>query len=110
MLYPDFKMRYAILGAAEIASSSDNKVATYALMDKDIVLATLLCSSELVPLQVLRRQEMTLLSSYLECFKAKHTNISKQKSLKRNVIRGSSLRLPNATSENIWLSETGDGL
>merc|ERR1739848_951623 len=34
MLYPDFKMRYAILGAAEIASSSDNKVATYALMDK----------------------------------------------------------------------------
>merc|ERR1712193_22473 len=28
------KMRYAILGAKEIASSSDNKVATYALMDK----------------------------------------------------------------------------
>merc|ERR1719471_2377163 len=34
MLYPDFKMRYAILGAAEIASSGDNKTATYALMDK----------------------------------------------------------------------------
>merc|ERR1711937_896669 len=34
MLYPDYKMRYAILGAAEIASSSDNKVAVYALMDK----------------------------------------------------------------------------
>merc|ERR1719175_568691 len=34
MLYPDFKMRYAILGQAEIESSSDNKVATYALMDK----------------------------------------------------------------------------
>merc|ERR1719225_880228 len=34
MLYPDFKSRYAILGAAEIASSSDNKVAVYALMDK----------------------------------------------------------------------------
>merc|ERR1739848_733532 len=34
MIYPDFKMRYAILGAAEISSSSDNKVATYALMDK----------------------------------------------------------------------------
>merc|ERR1712168_652274 len=34
MLYPDFKMRYAILGAAEIASSSDNKAAVYALMDK----------------------------------------------------------------------------
>merc|ERR1719191_1828510 len=34
MLYPDFKLRYAILGQAEIASSSDNKVATYALMDK----------------------------------------------------------------------------
>merc|ERR1719210_2457677 len=34
MLYPDFKMRYACLGRAEIASSSDNKVATYALMDK----------------------------------------------------------------------------
>merc|ERR1711962_234742 len=34
MLYPDFKMRYAILGAAEIASSGDNKTAVYALMDK----------------------------------------------------------------------------
>merc|ERR1712025_548325 len=34
MLYPDFKSRYAILGAAEIASSSDNKVEVYALMEK----------------------------------------------------------------------------
>merc|ERR1711976_833412 len=34
MLYPDFKSRYAILGAAQIASSSDNKVAVRALMDK----------------------------------------------------------------------------
>merc|ERR1719278_1155162 len=34
MLYPDFKMRYACLGQEEIKSSSDNKVATYALMDK----------------------------------------------------------------------------
>merc|ERR1719244_392136 len=34
MLYPDFKLRYSCLAAAEIASSSDNKVATYALMDK----------------------------------------------------------------------------
>merc|ERR1711931_533963 len=34
MLYPDYKMRYAILGATEINSSSDNKVAVYALMDK----------------------------------------------------------------------------
>merc|ERR1712117_628884 len=34
MLYPDFKSRYAILGAKEIAISSDNKVAVYALMDK----------------------------------------------------------------------------
>merc|ERR1712038_2107870 len=34
MLYPDFKARYAILGAKEIASSDDNKVAVYALMDK----------------------------------------------------------------------------
>merc|ERR1719167_707154 len=34
MLYPDFKMRYAVLGRAEIVSSSDNKVAVYALMDK----------------------------------------------------------------------------
>merc|ERR1711913_249102 len=34
MLYPDFKTRYAILGAAEIASSSDNKTAVYALLDK----------------------------------------------------------------------------
>merc|ERR1712008_284285 len=34
IIYPDFKSRYAILGAAEMASSSDNKTATYALMDK----------------------------------------------------------------------------
>merc|ERR1712241_678658 len=34
MLYPDFKMRYSCLGQAEIASSPDNKVAVYALMDK----------------------------------------------------------------------------
>ena len=34
MLYPDFKGRYAILGASEIASSGDNKTAVYALMDK----------------------------------------------------------------------------
>merc|ERR1712042_374243 len=34
MLYPDFKARYAILAAAEINSSSDNKTAVYALMDK----------------------------------------------------------------------------
>merc|ERR1712073_38879 len=34
MLYPDYKLRYACLGQAEIASASDNKVATYALMDK----------------------------------------------------------------------------
>merc|ERR1711884_904577 len=34
ILYPDFKSRYAILGAAEIASSDDNKTAVYALLDK----------------------------------------------------------------------------
>merc|ERR1712083_907402 len=34
MLYPDCKARYAILGAKEIASSSDNKVSVRALMDK----------------------------------------------------------------------------
>merc|ERR1712183_449053 len=34
MLYPDYKMRYAILGATEINSSGDNKTAVYALMDK----------------------------------------------------------------------------
>merc|ERR1712226_1481295 len=34
MLHPDFKLRYQILGKAEMASSSDVKVATYALMDK----------------------------------------------------------------------------
>merc|ERR1719191_1051575 len=34
MLYPDYKMRYACLGQDEIKSSSDNKTATYALMDK----------------------------------------------------------------------------
>ena len=34
MYYPDYKSRYAILGAKEIASSQDNKTAVYALMDK----------------------------------------------------------------------------
>merc|ERR1712156_407272 len=34
IIYPDFKSRYAILGAAEINSSSDNKPAVYALLDK----------------------------------------------------------------------------
>merc|ERR1712242_275113 len=34
MLYPDFKARYQILGASEIASSSDNKTGVYALLDK----------------------------------------------------------------------------
>merc|ERR1712106_2451 len=34
MMYPDFKLRYACLGQAEIAGSSDNKTSVYALMDK----------------------------------------------------------------------------
>jgi len=34
MLYPDFKLRYAILAAKELASSNDNKTAVWALMDK----------------------------------------------------------------------------
>ena len=34
MPYPDFKLRYQILGQTEINSSSDNKTAVYALMDK----------------------------------------------------------------------------
>jgi len=34
MLYPEFKYRYACLGAAELASSDDNKEAVFALMDK----------------------------------------------------------------------------
>merc|ERR1711860_206175 len=34
MLYCDFKARYAILGAAEIANASDNKTGAYALLDK----------------------------------------------------------------------------
>ena len=33
-MYPDFKSRYQILGAAEIAGASDNKAGVYALMDK----------------------------------------------------------------------------
>merc|ERR1711887_498208 len=33
MLYPDFKLRYSCLGQDAIKSSSDNKVAVYALMD-----------------------------------------------------------------------------
>ena len=34
MYYADYKARYAILGAAEIASSKENKTSTYALMEK----------------------------------------------------------------------------
>merc|ERR1712088_330065 len=34
MMHPDFKSRYQILGAAEIATASDNKSGVYALMDK----------------------------------------------------------------------------
>merc|ERR1712241_306077 len=34
MLYPDFKSRYQILGAAEIANAKDNKTGAYALLDK----------------------------------------------------------------------------
>ena len=34
MLYPDFKSRYQILGASEIANASDNKTGVYALLDK----------------------------------------------------------------------------
>ena len=34
IMYPDFKQRYACLAQAEINSSSDNKTAVYALMDK----------------------------------------------------------------------------
>merc|ERR1719328_914359 len=34
MLYPDFKARYQILGAAEIANATDNKTGAYALLDK----------------------------------------------------------------------------
>merc|ERR1712180_205336 len=34
MLYPDYKSRYQILGAAEIANASDDKSGVYALMDK----------------------------------------------------------------------------
>jgi len=34
MLYHDFKSRYQILGAAEIASSKDNKTGVYGLLDK----------------------------------------------------------------------------
>merc|ERR1712088_279945 len=33
MLYPDFKLRYAVLGQDAIKSSEDNKTAVYALMD-----------------------------------------------------------------------------
>merc|ERR1719361_654512 len=34
MLYPDFKSRYQILGAAEIATAADDKTGVFALMDK----------------------------------------------------------------------------
>merc|ERR1739848_337687 len=34
MLYPDYKSRYMILGAAEVATAADNKTGVYALMDK----------------------------------------------------------------------------
>ena len=52
MLYPDFKQRYAVLGAEALASSEDNKTACHALLDKIEFSRegsdTLLFSSELV--------------------------------------------------------------
>ena len=34
IMYPDFKMRYYVLASKELVSSTDNKTAVYALMDK----------------------------------------------------------------------------
>merc|ERR1711983_495461 len=36
MLYPDFKLRYACLGQAEIKSSSDNKTGNYTKIKKKL--------------------------------------------------------------------------
>ena len=33
-IYPDFKLRYQVLGRAELMSSEDNKTAVYAMCDK----------------------------------------------------------------------------
>merc|ERR1711899_267428 len=66
IIYPDFKARYAILGAAEIASSSTTKL-LYMLswtrlnsQEIDIDWATLRYSSELVLLLVLKKLGITL--------------------------------------------------
>ena len=42
MFYPDYKMRYMILGAKEIATATDNKTGVYALMDKNVIVFTVL--------------------------------------------------------------------
>ena len=82
MMYPDFKMRYACLGQAEVSSSSDNKVAVYALMDKiefdreAIGLVIPWSSSELVPLLVLKKNVMNWSSNGSDLFKEKFSRES----------------------------------
>merc|ERR1740128_866780 len=86
MMYPDYKLRYAILGAAEIASSSDNKTAVYALMD------TLLSSSRLALLPGLRRLVMKLSSSWSDTFRERSSRGSDSPLTPRGGIRENSSR------------------
>merc|ERR1712098_534650 len=111
MLYPDFKARYAILAAAELNSSSDNKTAVYALMDKIELgreryrLGHTLVFFRAGALAFLEEKRDDIVIKLLRMIQGQV-----YKHMKRNEIRGSSSRLPSATSENIWLLETGDGL
>ena len=123
MPYPDFKMRYACLGQAEIASSSDNKVAVYALMDKinfdreryrlghTLVffragalggLYKNITSQNIIidPLQALRKLVMVWLSNGLGSFKEKSLRESALGSMRRRETSVNLLRLPKGTSES----------
>merc|ERR1719186_67145 len=104
MPYPDFKMRYACLGQAEIASSSDNKTSVFALMDKiEFDRERYRLGHTLVPLQVLKRLVMAWLSNGFDLSKEKFLRESAVRCLSRREISVNRSRLPKETSENILL-------
>merc|ERR1740137_253951 len=101
MMYPDFKLRYACLAAAEIVSSSDNKTAVYALMDKIAFdRERYRLGHTLVLLQVLRRLAMGLLSNGSDSSKEKFSKESGPGFMRRGETSVNLSRLPKETSES----------
>ncbi len=97
MLYKDYKARYAILGAAEIVSSQDNKTAVYALMDKIAFdreryrlghTLVFFRAGALAKLEEARDEIVLKLTRYLqgECFKKIRGVVIKRKTDQRELI------------------------